>query len=194
MENYQLKLDKIINCLETKPRLALHSCCGPCSSYVLTYLMEYFDITLFFYNPNVHPETEYQKRLDEQLRLCQILGVKTYCCDYDTDRFFAVSNGLENEREGGARCTECFKLRLDYTARLAKEQGFDMFATTLTVSPHKNAQLINEIGEAVSKKYNLPWLPSDFKKRNGYLNSIRLSQKYELYRQNYCGCVYSMGK
>lgn len=194
MENYQLKLDEIIQNLDKKPSLALHSCCGPCSSYVLTYLMRYFDVTLFFYNPNIHPETEYNLRLSEQLRLCGILGVKTYPCDYDTERFFEVSKGLESEKEGGARCTECFKLRLEHTARLANKQGFDFFTTTLTVSPHKNAPLINRIGFSLAEKYNINWLPSDFKKRDGYLTSIRMAKQYNLYRQDYCGCVYSKGK
>lgn len=192
--NYQQQLDKITDSLKNRPRLALHSCCGPCSSYVLSYLNQYFDITLFFYNPNIYPDTEYEKRLSEQLRLCEILGVRTYRCDYDPASFYTAVKGLENEVEGGGRCTVCFEMRLDYTARLAKEQGFDYFATTLTVSPHKNAPLINAIGESLSEKYGVLWLPSDFKKKDGYLQSIRLSEKYSLYRQNYCGCQFSMGK
>ena len=189
--NYQLKLDEYIKNLTCRPRLALHSCCGPCSSYVIEYLLQYFDITVFFYNPNIHPESEYAHRLAEQKRLCEIMGVPCVDGDYDTQSFFACVKGLENEREGGARCERCFKLRLEYTAKKAKALGFDLFATTLTVSPHKNAQLINDIGYDISQKYGIDWLPSDFKKRSGYLRSIRLSEQYGLYRQNYCGCVFS---
>lgn len=191
MINYQKELDKIIDNLDNKPRLALHSCCGPCSSYVLEYLTRYFDVTLFFYNPNIHPKQEYQKRLEEQNRLCSILGVKTVECDYDPQNYFEYVKGLENEPEGGARCDKCFEMRLDYTASLAKQKGFTLIATTLTVSPHKNAPLINEIGEKTATKHGILWLPSDFKKKGGYLRSIELSKQYDLYRQNYCGCVFS---
>lgn len=189
--NYQLQLDQYLKTLTTRPRLALHSCCGPCSSYVIEYLSEFFDITVFFYNPNVHPEPEYLHRLQEQKRLCDILKVPCVDCDYNPDSFFEFVRGLEKEREGGARCEKCFRLRLEYTAKKAKAEGFDLFATTLTVSPHKNAQLINEIGYEIASKAGIDWLPSDFKKRSGYLRSIRLSEQYELYRQNYCGCIYS---
>ena len=191
MINYQKELDKIIDNLTDRPRLALHSCCGPCSSYVLEYLTRYFDVTLFFYNPNIHPEDEYSKRLVEQNRLCDILGIKTVECDYDPQNYFDYVKGLEDAPEGGERCTKCFEMRLDYTARLAKKHGFSLIATTLTVSPHKNAPLINEIGEGIAKKYGISWLPSDFKKKGGYLRSIELSRQYELYRQNYCGCIFS---
>lgn len=191
MINYQKELDKIIGGLDNKPSLALHSCCGPCSSYVLEYLTQFFDITLFFYNPNIHPENEYNKRLEEQNRLCNILGVKTIECDYDPENYFDFVKGLENEKEGGARCDRCFEMRLDYTACLAKQKGFTYLATTLTVSPHKNAPLINEIGENIAKKHGILWLPSDFKKKGGYHRSIELSKEYGLYRQNYCGCVFS---
>lgn len=192
MINYQKELDKITDRLTDKPRLALHSCCGPCSSYVLEYLTQYFDVTLFFYNPNIYPEAEYQKRLLEQNRLCELLGIKTVECDYDPDRFFEYVKGLEDEPEGGARCTRCFEMRLEYTASLAKENSFTLLATTLTVSPHKNAPLINEIGERICEKYGIRWLPSDFKKKGGYQRSIELSKQYQLYRQNYCGCAYSI--
>lgn len=191
MINYQKELDKIIGGLDNKPTLALHSCCGPCSSYVLEYLTQYFDVTLFFYNPNIHPESEYNKRLFEQIRLCEILGVGTVECDYDPQNYFDFVKGLENEKEGGARCDKCFEMRLDYTARLAKQKGFTHLATTLTVSPHKNAPLINEIGENIAKKHGILWLPSDFKKKGGYHRSIELSKEYGLYRQNYCGCIFS---
>ena len=191
MINYQKELDKIISRLDNKPTLALHSCCGPCSSYVLEYLTQYFDVTLFFYNPNIHPESEYNKRLFEQIRLCDILGVGTVECDYDPQNYFEFVKGLENDKEGGARCDKCFEMRLDYTARLAKQKGFTYLATTLTVSPHKNAPLINDIGEKIAKNHGILWLPSDFKKKGGYHRSIELSKEYDLYRQNYCGCIFS---
>lgn len=189
--NFQLELDKYIDALNYRPKLALHSCCGPCSSYVIEYLSKYFDITLFFYNPNIHPEEEYQHRLSEQKRLCRILDIPVFDCDYDPTNFFDFVKGLEKVKEGGERCTKCFEMRLEYTAKLAKEQDFELYATTLTVSPHKNAPLINEIGQMIGKKYNIKWLPSDFKKRSGYLRSIELSKQYDLYRQNYCGCIFS---
>lgn len=191
MENYQKKLDEIIKMLEGRPKLALHSCCGPCSSYVLEYLKEYFDITLFYYNPNIYPAEEYDHRLREQLRLCDILQIPAIACEYRPEIFFDAVKGLEEEPEGGARCAKCFALRLEYTASLAKQKGFLLFTTTLTVSPHKNAQVINQIGEAIAQKHGICWLPSDFKKKNGYLRSIQLSQQFGLYRQNYCGCKFS---
>lgn len=191
MRNYAKELDTILQNLTGRPRLALHSCCAPCSSHVLSCLKEYFDITLYYYNPNIHPLTEYEKRLSEQLRLCEILGIKSVQCEYDPHTFFERTAGMENEPEGGARCTECFKLRLEKTAQYAKRDNIGLVTTTLTVSPHKNAELINEIGKRVSEKYGLEWLPSDFKKKNGYLDSINLSKKYDLYRQNYCGCIFS---
>lgn len=190
--NYQKKLEEVIAQLDGRPRLALHSCCGPCSSYVMEYLSNYFDITLFYYNPNIYPPEEYAHRLSEQLRLCEIFGIPTYPCDYDPARYAAYVRGLEREPEGGARCTKCFELRLDYTAALAKQLGFPLLATTLTISPHKNAPLINTIGEAAAKKHGLVWLPGDFKKKEGYKRSIQLSKEYHLYRQNYCGCRFSL--
>lgn len=192
MENYQKKLDKIIDSLDSRPQLALHSCCAPCSSYVLEYLSQYFDITLFYYNPNIYPAEEYERRLHEQLRLCELFHIKTHPCTYDPERFFACVKGLENEPEGGARCTKCFALRLDYTASLAKQLGFPLLTTTLTISPHKNAPLINTIGEKTAEKYGIAWLPGDFKKKNGYLRSIQLCKEYDIYRQNYCGCKFSI--
>lgn len=190
--NYQRLLDDFIKAQPTRRRLALHSCCGPCSSYVLEYLSQHFDVTLYFYNPNIHPAEEYDHRLSEQLRLCDIMGIPTRECVYDPETYFDAVRGLEGEPEGGARCTKCFELRLDYTARLAKADGFDLMATTLTVSPHKNAPLINEIGAEIAARHGIEWLPSDFKKKNGYKRSIELSKEYELYRQNYCGCTYSI--
>lgn len=191
MENYQKKLDEIIKTQEGHPKLALHSCCGPCSSYVLEYLKEYFDITLFYYNPNIYPAEEYDHRLREQLRLCDILQIPAIACEYRPEIFLDAVKGLEEEPEGGARCAKCFALRLDYTASYAQQRGFLLLTTTLTVSPHKNAQIINQIGQTVAERHGIHWLPSDFKKKNGYLRSIQLSQQFELYRQNYCGCKFS---
>lgn len=195
-ENYQKKLDSIINSLgKYTPKLLLHSCCAPCSSYVVEYLSKYFDITVLYYNPNIDSLDEYLKRADEQQRL--ILEMPTtnpvnfVCLPYDTTTYYAKISGLENEKEGGARCTECFYLRLEKTAEKAKKLNYDYFATTLTISPLKNAQVINSIGYELSKIYDIPWLPSDFKKLGGYKRSIELSNIYNLYRQNYCGCVFS---
>ncbi len=193
-ENYGKKLEEIIGGLNGKPRLLLHSCCAPCSSYVISYLMDYFEITILYYNPNIFPYEEYEKRKREQIRLLMELTkgkVSLLDCDYDNDKYEEVIDGLEREPERGRRCTKCFELRLSYTARKAKDGGFDYFGTTLTVSPYKNAELINEIGAAISKEMGIKWLYSDFKKNDGYKKSIELSHKYNLYRQNYCGCVYS---
>ena len=191
-ENYANKLKEIIDKLDYKPRLLLHSCCAPCSSYVITYLYDYFDITILYYNPNIHPYEEYKKRKDEQIRLISnFKGVKIIDCDYDNDIYNEVIKGLENEPERGSRCTKCFYLRLNKTGEIAKKNNFEYFGTTLTVSPYKNARLLNEIGEDISKKYDIKWLYSDFKKNDGYKKSIELSKKYDLYRQDYCGCIYS---
>ena len=191
-ENYANKLKEIIDKLDYKPKLLLHSCCAPCSSYVITYLYDYFDITILYYNPNIYPYEEYKKRKDEQIRLISnFKGVKIIDCDYDNDIYNEVIKGLENEPERGSRCTKCFYLRIDKTGEIAKKNNFEYFGTTLTVSPYKNAKLLNEIGEDISKKYDIKWLYSDFKKNDGYKKSIELSKKYDLYRQNYCGCIYS---
>lgn len=191
-ENYANKLKEIIDKLDYKPKLLLHSCCAPCSSYVITYLYDYFDITILYYNPNIYPYEEYKKRKDEQIRLISnFKGVKIIDCDYDNDIYNEVIKGLENEPERGSRCTKCFYLRLDKTGEIAKKNNFEYFGTTLTVSPYKNAKLLNEIGEDISKKYDIKWLYSDFKKNEGYKKSIELSKKYDLYRQDYCGCIYS---
>ena len=191
-ENYANKLKEIIDKLDYKPKLLLHSCCAPCSSYVITYLYDYFDITILYYNPNIYPYEEYKKRKDEQIRLISnFKGVKIIDCDYDNDIYNEVIKGLENEPERGSRCTKCFYLRLDKTGEIAKKNNFECFGTTLTVSPYKNAKLLNEIGEDISKKYDIKWLYSDFKKDDGYKKSIELSKKYDLYRQDYCGCIYS---
>ena len=190
--NYQLELDRITASLSGRPRLLLHSCCGPCSSYVLEYLTRYFEVFLSYYNPNIQPRAEYDLRLENQLKVLErIPGVTLVPCGYDGGAYDGAVRGLEDEPEGGARCTECFKLRLDFAAREAKRLGCDYFATTLTVSPHKDAQRINAIGEALAGKYGVKWLPADFKKRDGYKRSIELSREFGLYRQNYCGCLYS---
>lgn len=202
--NYQLELDKLINELQKKqtdaayhvPRLLLHSCCAPCSSYVLEYLSQYFAITLLYYNPNIFPEEEYRKRVEEQKRLIAALPVKHPVSfvegHYQPEEFFAIAKGLEDIPEGGERCRKCFRLRLEETAKLAAEGGYDYYTTTLSISPLKNAQALNEIGQELAAVYEVPYLPSDFKKRGGYQRSIELSREYELYRQNFCGCVYSM--
>lgn len=173
-------------------RLLLHSCCGPCSSRCLETLKEKFAVTVLYYNPNITDRSEYEKRKGEQIRLLRETGWAEFLdCDYDPAEFFAAAKGLEGEKEGGARCYRCYELRLAETARIAAEKGFAFFCTTLSVSPHKNAQWINEIGERFEKEYGVQWLYSDFKKQNGYLRSVELAKEYHLYRQNYCGCVFS---
>ena len=177
------------------PRLVLHSCCAPCSSYVIEYLSNYFYITILYYNPNISPVEEYLKRKEEQIKLINSMDVKYRVdiidCDYDNDVYECAIKGLENEPERGSRCSICFKLRLEKTAKVACDDNYDYFATTLTLSPYKNAKLINEIGEELGCKYNVKYLGSDFKKREGYKRSIELSKIYNLYRQDYCGCKYS---
>ena len=191
--NYQNKLLELINSLDYRPKLFLHSCCGPCSTTVITMLKEYFDITVFYYNPNIEPREEYEKRKSEQIRLIKELDsefVKFLDCDYANEEFRSVAKGLEEEKEGGARCSVCFKLRLEKTALKAKELGFEYFGTTLTVSPYKNSKVINAIGAMLEDNFGVKYLYSDFKKNDGYKKSIELSKKYDLYRQNYCGCLY----
>ena len=199
--NYQLELDKIINKIEgenTTKSLLLHSCCAPCSSYVLAYLNKYFNITVFYYNPNITNKEEYLKRKQEQIRLISELPainkINILDADYKPEKFFEISKGLEDCREGGERCFKCYKLRLEATAKAAKENNFDYFCTTLTISPLKNAQKINEIGHMLGDEYQIPFLPSDFKKKEGFKKSIELSSQYNLYSQNYCGCIYSKPK
>ncbi|MDR1017269.1 MAG: epoxyqueuosine reductase QueH [Lachnospiraceae bacterium] len=200
--NYQLELDKIIENINNEKvangvdnsRLLLHACCAPCSSYVLEYLHEFFDITILFYNPNIEPESEYAFRLSELKRLIQEMNftnINIVTSRYDNVKFHQLVKGFEDEREGGSRCRNCITQRLEEAAKYASEHGFDYFASTLTISPMKNATMINEIGQELEKKYNIRFLPSDFKKRNGYKRSIELSHEYNLYRQNYCGCIYS---
>jgi predicted adenine nucleotide alpha hydrolase (AANH) superfamily ATPase len=196
--NYQKELDSLIENLvknQEVPTLLLHSCCAPCSSYVLEYLSQYFKITIFFYNPNIYPLEEYSRRVAEQKGLISDLKVKYEIRfiegKYDTENFYKISTGLEKEKEGGTRCVNCYELRLSEAAIMAKEKGYDYFTTTLSISPHKNAAKLNEIGKKLSQKHNIKYLYSDFKKKEGYKRSIELSKKYKLYRQDYCGCVYS---
>lgn len=196
--NYQKEMDKLLTELianGTTPSLLLHSCCAPCSSYVLEYLAKFFHITIYYYNPNISFEEEYHRRIEEQQRLIHELPVENPIHFrqglYDTERFYDLAKGLETSPEGGERCFKCYELRLEETAKLAKEEGFDFFTTTLSISPHKNAAKLNEIGERLSAKYDTPYLAADFKKKNGYKRSIELSREYQLYRQDYCGCIYS---
>lgn len=195
IKNYQKELDMLISSLDKAPRLLLHACCAPCASYVLEYLSEYFDITLFFYNPNIDSAVEYEKRRAELERLVSEMPLKNKVDivdgGYNPQVFLSASRGLENEPERGARCDKCFYLRLEETAKLAKDKTFDYFCTTLSISPHKNAELLNKIGEELAQKYDIPYLPSDFKKKGGYLRSIELSKEYNLYRQSFCGCRFS---
>lgn len=193
--NYQLELDKILNSLDSQPRLLLHACCAPCSTYVLEYLSSRFDITIDFYNPNIYPEDEFQKRSEELERLIANApfgnGVKLECAKYDAREFYDAVKGLEDIKEGGERCFACYRLRLEHAAKLAKDNNFDWFCTTLSISPHKNAAKLNEIGLQLAEKYGVKYLPSDFKKRGGFLRSGQLSGEYGLYRQEYCGCIFS---
>lgn len=193
--DYQKELDVLLTQLDEKikPKLLLHSCCGPCSSYVLEYLSKYFDVTVYYFNPNIFPKEEYEKRLENQLHLIEKSGwAKFLPSEYNYDEFLSAATGLEGEKEGGPRCTECFRLRLKKTAQAAKKGGFDYFATTLSVSPHKNAQLLGQLGEEIGEEYGIKHLPSDFKKREGYKRSIELARQFELYRQDYCGCEFSI--
>lgn len=191
----KLMLERL-SAAQTPPSLLLHSCCAPCSSHCLSVLVPLAKVTVLYFNPNIFPVEEYEKRKSEQLRFIKEAypQVKVCDCDYDHALFIAAVKGLEGEKEGGARCTECFRLRLTAAARAAKTLGCDMFATTLTVSPHKNAPLINEIGMEIQAREGVEFLPSDFKKKEGYKHSILLSRRYSLYRQNYCGCEFSLAK
>ncbi len=196
--NYQILTDKIITENMNKnivPKLLLHACCAPCSSYTLEYLTNYFDITILYYNPNISPESEFKKRVSEVKKLIQVLPLKNKISfvedEYNYNDFLEIANGLEKEREGGKRCYKCYELRLERAAQYASSHGFDYFTTTLSISPHKNSNWLNEIGGKLEEKYGIKYLYSDFKKRNGYKRSIELSKKYNLYRQDYCGCIYS---
>ena len=197
-ESYYKLCLKELESIKERKRTLLHSCCAPCSSAVITFLTNYFDITILYYNPNIAPREEYEKRKKEQIRLIKEIDkvgtIDIIDCDYDNDIYEKNIKGYEDCPERGARCTICFNLRLEKTAKIAKENNYDYFCSTLTVSPYKNATLINQIGEELSKKYDIKWLYSDFKKAEGYKKSIELSKKYNLYRQDYCGCIYSQRK
>lgn len=198
--NYQKELDALVSrleCLPKRKKLLLHSCCGPCSSYCLEYTSKYFDVTLFYYNPNITDKEEYIRRVEEQKRLIEAVN-RDWNCDikfveakYNPEAFIEISKGLEECPEGGERCKRCFELRLREAAEYASINGFDYFTTTLTISPLKNADVLNTIGGEIGKEKNVEFLPSDFKKKNGYKRSVELSEIYELYRQDYCGCGFS---
>lgn len=195
--NYDILMQQIIAQIPdgTVPTILLHTCCAPCSSAVIRRLSHFFKITVLYYNPNIEPKGEYEKRKEEQKRFIAeypaVHPVSFLDCDYENEKFLELSKGLEEEKEGGARCPKCFSLRLSYTAKIAKEKGFDYFGTSLTVSPYKNAQILNKIGEKLAKDYQVNFLFSDFKKHDGYKESISLSRDYDLYRQDYCGCKFS---
>ena len=197
--NYQKELERLLKELgaaERVPTLLIHSCCAPCSSYVLEYLSQYFEITVFYYNPNIYPESEYTKRILEQQKLIRDMNLKYpvsfLAGRYEKEKFYAMAEGMEDLRERGARCMKCYELRLAEAARQAAAGGFDYFTTTLSISPMKNAQKLNEIGVRLGNEYGVEYLVSDFKKKNGYKRSIELSKEYGLYRQDYCGCEFSM--
>ncbi len=196
--NYQKELEQVIAELKVQekvPRLLLHSCCAPCSSYVLEYLSRYFEITVYFYNPNIYPPAEYVSRVKEQERFIKDMEflhpVTLETGVYEPDEFYRITRGLEQEPEGGSRCERCYRLRLQEAAKVAQASRFDYFTTTLSISPLKDADKLNEIGGKLAKEYRVPYLFSDFKKKNGYKRSVELSQEHGLYRQDYCGCVYS---
>jgi len=197
-QNEQLEMEKIIEKEKNNnnvPTLLLHSCCAPCSSYVLETLSNYFKITILYYNPNIYPIDEYIKRKEEEKRFIDEFSsnykIEMLDCDYDSNLFFEMAKGLEHLKEGDKRCYLCYKLRMEKTAMLAKKNNFDYFTTTLSISPYKNSSWINEIGRYLEKEYKVSYLPADFKKKNGYKRSIELSGVYNLYRQDYCGCIYS---
>ncbi len=193
--NYDRKMWEIIAKQGEVKKLLLHSCCAPCSSACLEKLTPYFDITILYYNPNIEPYEEYLKRKEEEIRFINEFPhhnkIDILDCDYNHDEFIKIVKGLEDEPERGKRCLKCYNLRMEYTAKKAKDLGYDYFATTLTLSPLKDSQVINSIGYAISKRIDISYLPSDFKKQNGYQRSIELSREYNLYRQNFCGCIYS---
>ena len=197
--NYQRELDQLIEEIEAEgkvPTLLLHSCCAPCSSYCIEYLSQFFAITVFYYNPNIYPDEEYFHRVKEQQRFISEFPTKHPVSfiegDFEKDRFYSeVAKGLEKEPERGARCTKCFELRLGETAKRAAAEGMDYFATTLTISPMKDVELLNSIGAAMGERYGVEYLATEFRKKNGYLRSTQISKEYDMYRQDYCGCVYS---
>lgn len=194
---WRLKFQR--RCSMEKQKILLHSCCAPCSTAVIERLKDRFEIVIFYYNPNIYPEDEYLKRKNEEIKYIKHLNetepqtqISMLDCDYDSAAFYDAVKGLESEREGGARCPVCFKLRLEKTAKIAKEKGFDLFGTTLTVSPHKDSKIITEIGLELEKKYGIKYLVENFKKQDGYKRSVELSKENGLYRQNYCGCIYAL--
>ena len=194
-KNYQTEMEKIISYhmkKSEKPKLLLHSCCAPCSTACIERVSEFFDLTVYYYNPNIDTESEYSHRANEQQRLCTELNVKCIIEEYAKQDFLTAVQGLEREKEGGTRCDKCFYLRLNKTAQTAKENGFDYFATTLSVSPLKNIEKLNEAGQKAQEQTGVKFLPTDFKKKGGYLRSIELSKRFNLYRQNYCGCEFSL--
>ncbi len=195
--NYQRELDRIIeNQGETRPKVLLHVCCGPCSSSVLEYLTKYFELTILWYNPNIYPEAEFSRRYETLTKLVADMGlsekISILTDEYRSEEYYREIVGLEQEPEGGKRCTECFRLRLRETARIAAKEGYDYFCSTLTLSRHKDAVRINALGEEIGRKEGIKWLPSDFKKRNGENRSIELCEQYQVYRQSYCGCEFSL--
>ena len=196
--NYDNVFKDIVNSLEDEKTVLLHSCCAPCSSQVLSRLSDYFNVTVLYYNPNIEPFSEYEKRKEEQKRFIKTFKGKNKIdfldCDYDNESFKNIAKGYEDAPEGGERCHRCYYLRMEKTCILAKEKGYDYFCTTLSVSPFKNSQVLNQIGNDLEQKYNIKYLYSDFKKEDGYKKSIEYSKKYNLYRQNYCGCNYSKPK
>ncbi len=194
--NYQLEMDKILDSFQgIKKKLLLHACCAPCSSYVLEYLTNYFDITILYYNPNIYPKEEFDKRYKELSKLIEELPhtnkIELVKGHYDYSEFVEITKGLENVPEGGERCFRCYELRLREAAKYAKDNNYDYFTTTLSISPYKNAIKLNEIGTSLEQEYGIKYLYADFKKKNGYKRSIELSKEYNLYRQDYCGCIYS---
>ncbi len=193
--NYDIKMQEIIKNLDYIPKLLLHSCCAPCSSAVIERLSKYFDITILYYNPNIEPYEEYEKRKQEEIKFINEFKSDNKLdfldSDYDNDSFHEISKGYEDCPEGGTRCHRCYRLRMQYTALKARDLNYDYFGTTLTVSPYKNSQVLNEIGKLLEDELGIKFLYSDFKKREGYKRSIELSKEYNLYRQNYCGCIYS---
>ncbi len=186
--------NEILNNNLPKPKLLLHACCGPCTSGVFDQLKDYFDITILYYNPNTYPYSEYMLRYEQLIKLQKHYDFKLILTDYNEDEYLSKIKGLESEPEGGSRCTVCYKLRLEETAKYAKLNGFLYFTSTLSVSPYKNAEKLNKIGEELEAKYNVKYLYSDFKKHDGYKNSIKNSKEFDLYRQDYCGCRYSLRK
>lgn len=197
--NYQIELDKIISeieQIEETPTLLLHSCCGPCSSYVLEYLSKYFEITVFYYNPNIYPSQEYWYRVEEQKKIIELTDAKNPIRmiegKYEVEKFYKMAEGMEHLPEGGERCHKCYEMRLSEAAKLASSNHFDYFTTTLTISPHKNSQVLNRIAQKVGQEYGVTPLPSDFKKKGGYKRSCEITEQYGMYRQDYCGCEFSM--